>query len=237
MEENKETKPVESTPDKPINAEPVPAGETKVSTEVKASVSPVGKETKKVAPTAAPGGFGSQQNRGQGGQQRRRRRNESAYKKSLTEKQTLKRSYGLSEKQFRKYVDNALSKIGKVDNIAEELIKNLEKRLDNVVFRTGIAKTRTQARQLVSHGFFTVNGKSVNIPSYSVKKKDIIALKNTKRKKGIFDNLVKDLKTREVPSWISFDKEKLKATCSGEATLQEVRPPAEISQIFEFYSR
>lgn len=161
----------------------------------------------------------------------------SAYKKSLDEKQSLKKWYGVSEKQFKKYVTDTLAKMGKVENVSDELIKKLEQRLDNVVFRAGFAKSRIQARQLVAHGYFLVNGKAVDIASYPAKKGDVISVKETKKKKGIFRDLAQDLKKRETPIWIVLNKEKLEAKIAGEANVDQVKPPAEISTIFEFYSR
>jgi len=161
----------------------------------------------------------------------------SEYKKSLDEKQTLKKWYGLSEKQFKRYVQETLAKMGKVEDVSAELIKKLERRLDNVIFRLGFAKSRTQARQLVSHGYFLVNGKPVNVASYQVAKNDVISMKQSKRSKGIFKELADELKKKEVPSWLSLDKEKLEAKPIGDPSLDEVKPPAEISLVFEFYSR
>ena len=170
-------------------------------------------------------------------QRKKRAKAASEYKKSLQEKQTLKRLYGLSEKQFKRYVKESLAKMGKVDNVASELIRRLEKRLDNVVFRLGFAKSRPHARQLVSHSYFKINGKSVNIASYEVKNDDIVALKENKKSKPLFKELAEQLKKYETPKWLHLDKSKLEAKTAGEPTLQEVNPPAEISQIFEFYSR
>ena len=173
-----------------------------------------------------------------GSMQRRKRSGAaSEYKKSLQEKQTLKRLYGLTEKQFKRYVKETLGKMGKVDDVSAELIRRLERRLDNVVFRLGFAKSRPHARQLVSHSYFLVNGKSVNIASYEVKKEDIVALKETKKKKPLFKELSEQLKKYQTPTWLLLDKSKLEGKTTGEPTLQEVAPPAEISQIFEFYSR
>jgi small subunit ribosomal protein S4 len=172
-----------------------------------------------------------------GPQRKRRGGTASAYKKSLEEKQSLKKWYGVSERQFKRYVTETLAKMGKVENVSNELIKRLEQRLDNVIFRLGFAKSRVQARQLVSHGFFLVNGKPVNIASYSVKKEDVIALKANKKAKGIFKDLATDLKRKEVPVWLLLNKEKLEGKISGEPNLDEVKPPAEIATIFEFYSR
>lgn len=172
-----------------------------------------------------------------GPQRKRRGGSASEYKKSLQEKQTLKKWYGLSEKQFKKYVKDTLAKMGKVENVSNELIKKLEERLDNVIFRLGFAKSRIQARQMVSHGLFLVNQKSVNIPSYTVKKGDVISIKPNKRQKGSFKELAAELKKKETPAWLALDKEKMEAKSIGEPTLDEVKPPAEISLIFEFYSR
>jgi len=161
----------------------------------------------------------------------------SGYKKTLSEKQALKKWYGVSEKQFKKYVKETLEKMGKVPDVSQELIKRLEKRLDNAVFRLGFAKSRPQARQLVSHSYFLVNGKPVNIPSYEIKKGDVISIKPPKKQKAVFNDLTNNLKRQEVPLWLQLDKEKLEAKCIGDPNLEEVNPPAEISLIFEFYSR
>lgn len=172
-----------------------------------------------------------------GPQKKRKGGSPSEYKKSLDEKQTLKKWYGLSERQFATYVKKTLAKMGRVEDVSAELIRRLEKRLDNVVFRLGFAKSRWQSRQLVSHSYFLINGKPVNMPSYEVRKGDIIALKETKKGKGVFKALAEELKRKEVPVWLQLDKNKLEAKTIGEPSLDEVKPPAEISLIFEFYSR
>lgn len=172
-----------------------------------------------------------------GPQRKKRSRSASEYKKSLEEKQTLKKWYGVSERQFKRYVMESLAKMGKVDNVSSELIRRLEKRLDNAVFRLGFAKSRAQARQLVSHGYFLINGRSVNIPSYEIKKDDVISLKENKKKKTIIKELSVLLKKHEAPSWLHLNKEKVEARTSGDPDMEEVKPPAEISLIFEFYSR
>jgi small subunit ribosomal protein S4 len=172
-----------------------------------------------------------------GPQRKRRGGSFSEYKKSLNEKQILKKWYGVSERQFKKYVKDALAKMGKVDDVSAELIGKLEKRLDNVIFRLGFAKSRVQARQLVSHGYFLINGKPVNIPSYSVKKDDIILIKENKKQKGSLKDIKDSLKRQEIPAWLSLNKDKLETKVIGEPNLDEVKPPAEISLIFEFYSR
>jgi small subunit ribosomal protein S4 len=161
----------------------------------------------------------------------------SEYKKELIEKQKLRYWYGLSDRQLKKYVREVLKKRGKVENVSTLLIQNLEKRLDNVVYRLGFALSRDQARQLVSHKFFLVNGKPVNIPSFSLKVGDVISLKPQKSKKVIFKDLKEKLKKHPVPSWLSLDPEKLEGKIISEPKVEEVAPPVEVSAVFEFYSR
>lgn len=174
---------------------------------------------------------------GQGGERKKRTKAASEYKKSLQEKQTLKRMYGLSEKQFKRYVTETLDKMQRVENVSDELIRRLEIRLDNVVYRLGFAKTRSHSRQLVNHSYFLVNGKPVNIPSYQVQKGDVVAIKETKKKKDVFKDLAVDLKKMEAPAWLTINKEKFEGKTIGNPSLAEVNPPVEIPLIFEFYSR
>jgi small subunit ribosomal protein S4 len=168
---------------------------------------------------------------------KRRKSPPSEYKKELIEKQKLKYWYGLSERQLKKYVKEVLEKRGKVEDVSTLLIQNLEKRLDNVVYRLGFAVSRDQARQLVSHKFFLVNGKPVNIPSFSLKVGDTISLKPQKLKKAIFKDLKERLKKHQVPSWLSLDPEKFEGKVISEPKVEEVAPPVEVSAVFEFYSR
>lgn len=172
-----------------------------------------------------------------GPQKKRKGGTPSEYKKSLQEKQTLKKWYGLSEKQFKKYVKRTLGRMGKVEDVANELIREIERRLDNAIFRLGFAQSRSHARQLVSHGLFLVNGKPVNIPSFELKKGDVITIKTSKTKKPIFKDLAVSLKKKDIHSWLILNKDKFEGKVVGEPSLQEVNPPAEISLIFEFYSR
>lgn len=172
------------------------------------------------------------------GQKRKKRPTPpSEYGKALREKQKLKNWYNLKERQFKNYVKKILKRRGRVKNTSSLLIKILESRLDNVVFRLGFANSRTQAQQLVSYSHFLVNGKSINIPSYLVKKGDIVTLKPQKAKKTIFQNLKNLLKKYKTSSWLVLDAEKLEGKIVGEPSLEEAAPPVEISAIFEFYSR
>lgn len=161
----------------------------------------------------------------------------SEYAILLREKQKLRHWYNLSERQFKNYVKEILEKRGKVEDASVLLIQNLEKRLDNVVFRLGFAVSRAQARQLVSHGHFLVNGKSVNIPSFRVKVGDTISLKPQKLTKTFFKDIKTKLKKANIPSWLSLDVEKLEGKVIGEPKFEEAAPPAEVSAVFEFYSR
>ncbi len=159
------------------------------------------------------------------------------YGKELREKQKLKNWYGLREKQFKNYVKEVFKKRKEGENMADLLIEKLESRLDNVVFRLGFSLSRVQARQFVSHGHFLVNGKKVNIPSYQVRKGDKISLSKKAKEKTIFKNISSVLKKQKLPSWLKIDLEKIEGEVIGRPSFQETAPPAEISSIFEFYSR
>lgn len=162
----------------------------------------------------------------------------SEYGKELREKQKLKNWYNLREAQLRKYLKEVLFSRGKAEkDLSDLLIKVLESRLDSVIFRLGFASSRAQARQLVSHRHFSVNGKPVNIPSYPVKKGDIITIKPQSLKKNIFQNISVKLKKQKIPSWLVFDVKSLEGKIIGEPSLEEVAPPVEIPVIFEYYSR
>ncbi len=161
----------------------------------------------------------------------------SEYGKELKEKQKLRNWYNLKERQFRKYVKEVLEKRGKVEDAAALLIRILENRLDNVVFRLGFASSRPQSRQMISHGHFLVNGKEVNIPSYSVKKGDVISVSPSSLKTSIFQNLKPLLKKHKTLSWFELDVEKMEGKIIGDPKPEEVAPPVEISVIFEYYSK
>ena len=170
---------------------------------------------------------------------KKRRRPLSEYGKELSEKQKLRNWYGLRERQFRKYVDQVLDKSRMLEDVnpAEILIRSLETRLDNVVFRLGFSINRKHGRQLVNHGFFLLNGKNVDIPSMKVKLGDKISFRENSKVKVPFTQLAEKLKTYEPPVWLKLDKKDVEGEIIGLPTLKEVSPPAEISSIFEFYSR
>ncbi|MFH1712399.1 MAG: 30S ribosomal protein S4 [Patescibacteria group bacterium] len=158
----------------------------------------------------------------------------SVYGKQLREKQKAKRLYGLMEKQFRNYFTKATLMKG---NSAENFARLLETRLDNTVFRFGYAKTRAQARQMVSHALFTVNGKKVNIPSYKVRIDDVIEIRGNKKEKGVFTDLDERIKNHTVPGWLHMDfatKIGKVVSMPADEDLKEVYDP---KLIVEFYSR
>jgi small subunit ribosomal protein S4 len=173
---------------------------------------------------------------------KRKRGSFSEYSKELREKQKLKNWYGLSEKQFFGYAREILSKAHSKDsnqeeNPSEAFARILESRLDNVVYRMGFAPSRKQARQLVNHGHFFLNGKPIDIPSALTKKGDKIIVRSNSIKNEHFTALKISLKKYQPPAWLKVDKEKLEGEIINSPTLEEIAPPAEISSIFEFYSR
>ncbi|MDD5606346.1 MAG: 30S ribosomal protein S4 [Candidatus Pacebacteria bacterium] len=168
---------------------------------------------------------------------KKRRRVMSEYGKELQEKQKLKNWYNLRERQFSKYVKEVLEKRGKVEDAGALLIKKLESRLDNVIFKMGLASSHTQARQMVNHGHFLVNEKKVDIPSYQVKKGDKIIIRPQSLNIGLLKNIQLKLKKYKAPSWLKLNLDKLEAEVIQEPFLEETAPIAEISAIFEYYSR
>jgi small subunit ribosomal protein S4 len=173
---------------------------------------------------------------------KRRKRAPSEYAKGLREKQNLKKWYGLGERQFKRYVKEILEKTrkassGKAEDATVILIRRLESRLDNVIFRLGIVSSRSFARQLVSHGYFKINNRAVDVPSFQVKKGDVIKIKPEKQKKKVFQNLAQALKKQRLPDWLVFDAQAFEAKVASDPFLEPANLPAEISAIFEFYSR
>lgn len=167
---------------------------------------------------------------GQHGQSRRMGLSE--YGIQLREKQKVKRTYGLLEKQFRKYYDMASSMKGNTGVLLSTL---LERRMDNVVYRLGLAESRNHARQLVNHGHFLLNGIKTDIPSCLLKEGDVISIKNDK---GVyFQNLKNVLKNQQVPSWLSLDLQKIEGKVVSSPTLDEIDISSNIHLIIEFYSK
>lgn len=155
----------------------------------------------------------------------------SEYGRQLLEKQKAKAIYGILEKQFYGYYKKAISSTG---NTAENLMKLLEIRLDNVVYRFNFAPSRRLARQLVSHRHILVNGKRVNIPSYLVKANDVISLKEKSKN---FIQGFKTAVTRPVPAWLSYDEKKFEGRVMAMPTLEDQAVTLDAQRIIEFYSR
>ena len=162
----------------------------------------------------------------------RNTRKMSEYGLQLREKQRAKFVYGVQEKQFRNTFDKAAKKAGIT---GENLLIMLEKRLDNVVYRMGLSTTRRDARQLVVHAHFLVNGKKVNIPSYQVKPGDVIQVKQ----KSVSSPKFKEIKEMEVgvPAWLSVDRDKLEGKVLAGPTRDQIDTPIEERLIVELYSK
>jgi small subunit ribosomal protein S4 len=162
------------------------------------------------------------------------RRKVSEYGMQLKEKQKLKFIYGVLEKQFYHYYELAVQKKGVT---GENLIEILESRLDNVVFRMGGAITRREARQLVGHGHFTVNGSRVNIPSYRVKAGDVVAVCDKSKKSAKFTQIQDAVYGRTVPMWLTYDKEKMSATVTRLPLREELDFEIAEHLVIELYSK
>ncbi|HJA59191.1 MAG TPA: 30S ribosomal protein S4 [Firmicutes bacterium] len=156
------------------------------------------------------------------------------YGLQLREKQKAKRYYGILEKQFKNYFVKADKKEGQT---GENLLTMIERRLDNVVYRMGMADSRREARQLVRHGHFRVNGRKVDIPSYITKKGDVITLREQSRKSPKIKMLVENISARSVPAWISMDKENIQATITALPVRTDIDFPIEEHLIVELYSK
>lgn len=169
-----------------------------------------------------------------GNRRGKRRGGISEFGKQLAEKQRLKRIYGIGERQFNKYVKEAVA--AKSDT-REILLRRLESRLDNVIFRLGWAKSRAMARQLIGHGHILINGKRVNIPSYEVKKDETLALIPKIKASGLMKDLPAVLKKYEAPAWLSLDKEKIEAKVLNQPSADELGDLNPVGLVVEFYSR
>ncbi|MCB9815561.1 30S ribosomal protein S4 [Candidatus Nomurabacteria bacterium] len=158
----------------------------------------------------------------------------SDYKRQLIEKQKLRFTYGISEKQLRRYHDDAVEKSNQPVAV---MMERLESRLDNVIYKMGLAKTRRLARQIASHGHICVNGKKMTIPSHKVKVGDVLSIREGSRQTGLFIDLKEKHETAGLPAWVTFDVKKME----GEMKALPIYNPAETlfdpEQVMEFYSR
>jgi len=166
---------------------------------------------------------------------KRRKAPRSDYGKQFLEKQKVRYTYGVSEKQFKNYIK--LATLSKVSNPSETLFRLLENRLDNVVYRMGLPSTRRASRQMVSHGHIMVNGRKVTIPSYQVSTGDVIAIRSGSKQSALFVDLPTKLKDHKSPAWVAYDEEKSAGKVAGLPTYQKSELAFDLSPVLEFYSR
>ena len=197
------------------------------------NMQPIAKRCKALGISPAVMGYSKKEtNRNPGGQMRKKK---SEYAIQLNEKQKVKFVYGILEKQFRMYYEKAARMPGKT---GDDLLSLIERRLDNVVFRLGFAMTRREARQLVSHAHFTVNGKKVNIPSYLVRVGDVIEVKETSRASVKFKRLLgEDAIAVNVPKWLDHAKNTLEGKVVALPVREDIDFPVEEHLIVELYSK
>ena len=168
------------------------------------------------------------------GDQQPRRRRASDWAVQLREKQKTRQSYGVLERQFRRYFGDALRMQGAT---GDNLLQLLERRLDNVVYRIGFADSRAQARQRVLHGHFTVNGRKVNVPSFRVRPGEIVAWKPSSKDAQFAQNAIRSVGQRPVPEWIELDKAEMTAMIARNPEPADVDSRIEPRMVVEFYSR
>ena len=195
------------------------------------NMQPVLKRCRTLGVSPAAMGYNKTSNKNPGGQ---RRTKKSEYATQLTEKQKVKFVYGIQEKQFRNYYDKAARHEG---NTGDILLSFCERRLDNVVYRLGFANSRRQARQLVNHGHFTVNGSRVNIPSYLIKEGDVVAV----CEKSVSNAFFKALKEADAfvaaPKWLDRDKNTLQGKVIAMPTKADIDFDIAVHLIVELYSK
>ena len=156
------------------------------------------------------------------------------YGLQLREKQKVKRIYGVLENQFRRYFEIADRTRGIT---GETLLQLLERRMDNVIYRLGLATSRAQARQLVRHGHFMVNGKKVDIPSYSLKAGDVVSVRETSREDASILHAMEEVKGRGIPAWLTFDATTLTGRIMSIPTREQINLPVQEQLIVELYSK
>ena len=197
------------------------------------NMQPIAKRCKALGISPAVMGYSKKETkRNPGGQMRKKK---SEYAIQLNEKQKVKFVYGILEKQFRSYYEKASAMPGKT---GENLLSLVERRLDNVVYRLGFAKTRREARQLATHGHFTVNGQRVDIPSYQIKVGDVIAVREKSRASVKFKRLLgEDAVQVTVPKWLERANNTLEGKVVALPVREDVDFPVEEHLIVELYSK
>jgi len=166
---------------------------------------------------------------------KRRRIRISEYGSQLREAQKLKKIYGIDERHFKKIIKEILKKRGRED-VSEILLKRVEKSLLNIIYRVGFAKSRDSAKQLISHSHFLLNGKKVNIPTQEVKIGDEIKLKEKSKNIPYFKNIISLIKPENIPSWLSFDRDKGFIKVVREPKSEEIGVKINIPLVLAFYS-
>jgi small subunit ribosomal protein S4 len=156
------------------------------------------------------------------------------YGLQLREKQKVKRIYGVLENQFRRYFEEAERQRGIT---GETLLQMLERRLDNVVYRLGFATSRPQARQMVRHGHFLVNGKKVDVPSFSVRAGDLVSVRQGSAENTSIQHAMEEVKGRGIPQWLEFDPAKLSGRIVSLPTREQINLPVQEQLIVELYSK
>ena len=185
-------------------------------------------------PIFGPTKYLERRNYGPGVHGPKSRRKTTEYGEGLIEKQKLRYYYGLMERQFRGVYEKALRRRGVT---GEQMLQILETRLDNIVFHLGFGNTRAAARQMVSHGHVTVNGRKASIPSFAVKVNDVVSIKNNSVSRQLATKGLEVSVSRTVPDWLSLNKEELKGTVMRIPTRDEIQPIANEQAVVEFYSR
>ncbi|MEQ1910826.1 MAG: 30S ribosomal protein S4 [Vicinamibacterales bacterium] len=158
----------------------------------------------------------------------------AGYGIQLREKQKVKRIYGVLEDQFRRYFETAERTRGIT---GATLLQLLERRLDNVIYRLGLSTSRSQARQLVRHGHFLINGKKVDIPSYSLKQGDVVTVLGRSQKNTTIEHAIQEVKGRGIPEWLSFDAASISGRVVSMPTREQINLPVQEQLIVELYSK
>jgi len=185
-------------------------------------------------PIFGPSKYLERRNYGPGVHGPKSRRKHTDYGLGLIEKQKLRYYYGLMEKQFRGVYEKALRRRGVT---GEQMLQILETRLDNVVFHLGLANSRAASRQMVSHGHIQVNGRKVNVPSFSLKVNDVITVKDNSVSRQLATKNFETSTSRSVPDWLSLSKDEFKGVVMRIPTRDEINPIANEQAVVEFYSR
>jgi small subunit ribosomal protein S4 len=185
-------------------------------------------------PIFGPTKYLERRNYGPGVHGPKSRRKTSDYGLGLLEKQKLRYYYGLLERQFRRVYERALRTRGVTGEI---MLQILETRLDNVVYQLGLAPTRPAARQMVSHGHVRVNGRGVSVPSFALRVNDVVEVKNNNVSRQMATKSLESSTTRNVPEWLSLNKEAFKGVVMRVPTRDEIQPIANEQAVVEFYSR